>query len=54
MSLRGNADQPGFGILFYDNPHPMWIFDTETLKIVEVNDAATKQYGYSRAEFLTK
>jgi PAS domain S-box-containing protein len=31
---------------------PMWIFDRATLQILEVNDAATEAYGYSRTEFL--
>jgi PAS domain S-box-containing protein len=31
---------------------PMWIFDRATLQILEVNDAATEAYGYSRSEFL--
>jgi PAS domain S-box-containing protein len=31
---------------------PMWIFDRKTLEILEVNDAATETYGYSRSEFL--
>jgi len=30
----------------------MWIFDRETLAFLEVNDAAVKQYGFSREEFL--
>ena len=38
--------------LFLNNPHPMWIFDLETLAFLEVNDAAVAHYGYSRAEFL--
>lgn len=54
MSLVVNADQPGFAFLFFDNPQPMWIFNTQTLQIVEVNNAAIKQYGYSRKEFLSK
>lgn len=54
MNLDENAGQVGFGILFYDNPHPMWIFNALNLRIVEVNDAAIKQYGYSYDEFLTK
>lgn len=37
--------------MFYCNPHPMWIFDVETLEILKVNDAAVKIYGYSRKEF---
>lgn len=38
--------------LFESNPHPMWVFDLETLAFLAVNDAAIHQYGYSRAEFL--
>jgi two-component system cell cycle sensor histidine kinase/response regulator CckA len=30
----------------------MWIYDLETLAFLDVNDAATKTYGYSREEFL--
>lgn len=37
--------------LFQANPHPMWIYDTETLIFFAVNDAAANLYGYSRAEF---
>jgi PAS domain S-box-containing protein len=37
---------------FVHNPLPMWIFDSETLRFVEVNEAAVRQYGYSRQEFL--
>jgi PAS domain S-box-containing protein len=31
----------------------MWVFDRTTLRILEVNEAASQQYGYSRAEFLS-
>jgi PAS domain S-box-containing protein len=41
-----------YRILFQGNPHPMWVFDLETLKILEVNEAAVQHYGYSREEFL--
>jgi PAS domain S-box-containing protein len=34
------------------SPVPMWIFDRRTLAILEVNEAATEAYGYSRSEFL--
>src|ERR1035441_5050113 len=39
-------------LLFQGNPHPMWVFDLETLAILEVNEAATQHYGYTRDEFL--
>src|SRR5258706_1971416 len=41
-----------YRLLFESNPHPMWVFDEETLAFLAVNDAAVRQYGYSRAEFL--
>jgi len=37
--------------LFKDNPHPMYVYDTTTLKILTVNDAAVEKYKYSREEF---
>lgn len=37
--------------LFKDNPHPMYVFDTETLKFLTVNDAAVEKYKYSHEEF---
>jgi PAS domain S-box-containing protein len=40
-----------YGRLFDGNPQPMWIFDLETLGIVDVNEAAVRSYGYSRAQF---
>ncbi|MDP1716924.1 MAG: PAS domain S-box protein, partial [Burkholderiales bacterium] len=38
--------------MFRANPHPMWVYDLETLRFLEVNDAAISHYGWSRAEFL--
>jgi len=38
-------------LLFDNNPQPMWAFDRETLRFVEVNNAAVEKYGYSRPEF---
>jgi two-component system cell cycle sensor histidine kinase/response regulator CckA len=40
------------GLLFSSNPCPMWIYDCETLRFLEVNDAAVNTYGYSREEFM--
>ena len=39
--------------LFRVHPEPMWVFNVETLRFLEVNDAAIKGYGYTRDEFLT-
>jgi len=40
-------------LLFELNPNPMIIYDIESLKILDVNDAAIKLYGYSREEFIS-
>jgi diguanylate cyclase (GGDEF)-like protein/PAS domain S-box-containing protein len=40
-----------YRVLFENNPHPMWIFDTETLQFLAVNDATVARYGYSAEEF---
>jgi PAS domain S-box-containing protein len=42
-----------YRLLFENNPHPMWVFDIETLGFLAVNEAAIQHYGYSREEFLT-
>jgi PAS domain S-box-containing protein len=41
-----------YRLLFQGNPHPMWVFDLETLAILEVNEAAINHYGFSQQEFL--
>ncbi|MDA8357505.1 MAG: PAS domain-containing protein [Actinomycetota bacterium] len=41
-----------FRLLLAANPLPMWVYDLETLRFLEVNDAAVAHYGYTRAEFL--
>ncbi len=38
--------------LFEANPLPMWVFDPISLAIRAVNEAAIKQYGWSREEFM--
>jgi PAS domain S-box-containing protein len=38
--------------LFMANPHPMWVYDLESLAFLAVNDAAIVHYGYRREEFL--
>jgi diguanylate cyclase (GGDEF)-like protein/PAS domain S-box-containing protein len=41
-----------YRVLFDGNPHPMWIFDRETLRFLKVNDAAVAHYGFSQQEFM--
>ncbi len=39
--------------LFNLNPSPMWVLDSETLRFLQVNAAAIKNYGYTNEEFLS-
>ncbi|MEA3188919.1 MAG: two-component system, LuxR family, sensor kinase FixL [Chthoniobacter sp.] len=41
-----------YRLFFESNPQPMWFYDAETLRFVDVNRAAMELYGYSVTEFL--
>src|SRR5579859_584362 len=41
-----------YRLLFEYNPLPMWVYNTQTLAFLAVNDAALEHYGYGRDEFL--
>ncbi|MBK9098650.1 MAG: PAS domain S-box protein [bacterium] len=43
----------GYDLFFSLNPVPMLIYDTKTLKFLDVNPAAIKMYGYTKDEFLS-
>lgn len=38
--------------LFQLSPQPMWVHDLATLAVLDVNDAAVRQYGYSKDEWM--
>ena len=40
-----------FRLLFEENPQPMWVFDSESQRFLEVNAAAAALYGYSVDDF---
>jgi two-component system cell cycle sensor histidine kinase/response regulator CckA len=48
-ALRKNEEM--FRLLFTYNPLPTWVMDRESLRFLEVNEAAVLQYGYSQNEF---
>lgn len=37
--------------LFEGNPQPIFVYDEETITILAANEAAARQYGYTREEF---
>ncbi|MDP1899900.1 MAG: response regulator [Rubrivivax sp.] len=49
-ALRESAQS--YRLLFEANPHPMWVYDVQTLAFLAVNDAAVAHYGYRADEFL--
>lgn len=46
------ASEEKYRLLFDNNPYPMWVYHTDTLRIAAVNQATVKHYGYSEQEFL--
>jgi PAS domain S-box-containing protein len=46
------ASEDKYKTLFYKSPLAKWIYDEETLRFIEVNDAAVRLYGYPREAFL--
>jgi len=53
-AFRRSSSEDQYRLLFEGNPNPMWVYDEETLRFLEVNEAAVRAYGYSREEFLAK
>ncbi len=49
---RLRAAQDEYRFLFEHNPLPFCVYDRETLAILAVNEAMTRQYGYTRQELL--
>ncbi|MEH2290060.1 histidine kinase dimerization/phosphoacceptor domain -containing protein [Nostoc sp.] len=52
MLFPENESQRSFNLLFSKNPNPMWVYNQNNLKFLDVNEAAVVHYGYSREEFL--
>lgn len=49
---RPLGQERSFRLLFAANPQPMWIFDLDTLRFLEVNDAACEHFGAARSDLL--
>jgi len=47
------ASERRYRELFLSHPLPMLVFDNASLRIVAVNDAAVRKYGWTQEEFLT-
>ena len=42
-----------YRLLYDNNPHSMWVYDSESLRFLTVNNSAIEKYGYSKEEFLS-
>jgi PAS domain S-box-containing protein len=51
---RLGASEGQYRAIFENNPFPMWILDSQSLVFRAVNNAAVRNYGYSREEFLQR
>lgn len=47
------ASEERYKLLFHSSPIAKWVYDLDTLEILDVNDTAIKHYGYNRQEFLS-
>lgn len=47
------ASERKYKLLFERNPMPMWMVNKSTQAIIDVNESATRHYGYPKEEFLT-
>lgn len=51
LALRDSEER--YRLLFESTPQPMFVYDTESLRFLTVNEAAIRAYGYTRDEFLS-
>jgi PAS domain S-box-containing protein len=46
------SSEEKYRTIFYKSPLPKWIYDVDTLRFLEVNEASIAHYGYSEEEFM--
>jgi diguanylate cyclase (GGDEF)-like protein/PAS domain S-box-containing protein len=52
LQLALRQQQWQYRQLFDDHPQPMWVYEPETLRLLAVNRATVRLYGYSEEELL--
>ncbi|SMC54547.1 response regulator [Pedobacter nyackensis] len=52
LSINRKKNTHNYLNIFRENPSPMYIYEKDTYRFMEVNMAALKQYGYARTEFI--
>lgn len=53
IGIQLSKSEEKYRTLFYKSPLPAWLYDIDSLRFIDVNEAATKHYGYTREEFLS-
>ncbi len=53
VQINLQESEARYRLLFESNPQPMFVYDRATERYLAVNEAALRNYGYSRDEFLT-
>ncbi|PIF92651.1 diguanylate cyclase/phosphodiesterase with PAS/PAC sensor(s) [Acidovorax sp. 62] len=48
--LQASAQQ--YRLMFNEHPHPMWVYERASMRLLAVNEAMLSQYGYTEAEML--
>ncbi len=48
---RQAVSEKRYRVLFESNPRPLWVYDPGNMRILMVNEAGVRLYGYSREEF---
>ncbi|CAN7167367.1 EAL domain-containing protein [Acidovorax delafieldii] len=48
-----HASEQQYRMLFDEHPHPMWVYDRETLQLQAVNRSMERHYGYTESELLS-
>jgi len=52
FNKRIEKEKQNYEMLFNFSPQPMFLYDHETQRIIEVNNAAILSYGYDKTEFV--
>ncbi len=52
-TIEIEESQQQYKNLFMRSPQPMWVYDVSTMQFLDVNEAASIQYGYSKEEFMS-
>lgn len=52
-TIEISESEKQYRYLFESNPMPMWVFDLDDFRFLDVNEMAIQKYGYSREEFMT-